>query len=468
MKIVNLYNKGELRASQYDTYPKILNPELYFLETNDSVLAYSPYFNSATKLTAEQYSFLTSNEKLYSSADAANHPNLLNQFFYIDENVYKMLIQANHTEEPKIKVDKIKSLTLIMTSLCNLRCRYCYVFGGEPDKIVRTKKTFGMKNVLDADTALGAIEYFNPSSIKFFGWGEPTLAFDEIKNIVERCSGENFSYTIDTNAVYYQRREQIVKYLVENKVKIQISYDGLPALNDDYRIDYRKNTSTREIMETINEIKKYGDLDEMAHVRVTACGGIEEKMIEVLDHLKNLGFKRVRVEPVLITGRAKEFAFAKPDMYKLAINIAKAAIHAKKIGIAFSSNLLPAAGTIGMACKTCNYILGTAISLGPDYKFYMCVDPLQELCVGEIKKQNAQSYSINLNLDKMAYITSKRNVFKLKDCETCPVKCGGGCTKESYNEYHNLDNSGENKEMCDSKRLALAKYVEYSTNDSLM
>lgn len=449
-----------MKMDTSDVYPKILNPELYFIKNKRGALVYSPYFNAGAKLNKKQYAFLMANKRLENQESGAEVPELLTPYFYIDEARFNSLIKVNYSEKSKLQ---IKNLTLIMTSLCNLRCKYCYIFGGDPKRIAAIKGISTMGNVLNPEIALKAIEYFNPKTITFFGWGEPTLAFDQIKRIVEGCSNRKIKYTIDTNGVYYKRRAEIVKYLMEHKIKMQISYDGIHGLNDEYRIDYKGNGSSQEILETIKEIKKYGELNDMAYVRITACNGIEDKLEQSLDYLKRLGFNRVRVEPVLITGRAKEFALAKPNMTKLAVMTAKAAIHAKEIGIRFSSNLLPSAGSVGMTCKTCNYIMGGAISLGYDNKFYMCVDPLPELCVGEIKNSPSSDFPITINAEMIINMAKKRNVFKLKECQTCPVKCGGGCTKESFYAYGDFDNSGENIEMCNSKRLALAKYLEYVT-----
>ena len=415
---------------------------------------YSPYFNSATKLNAIQYKFLKNNKKLKSKKDISANPELLNNFFYISLAAYNVITKSAYNEEESIST-RINNLTLIMTNLCNLKCKYCYAFGGEISSVIKNRANPIIKSTINIDSAQLAIRTLKPNNVLFFGMGEPTLTFDKIKQIIESCKDLNINYRIDTNGVYLKKREEIIKYFIDNKVKMQISYDGLDELTNKYRGSDKFDTS-KEILKTLTEIKKYRHISDIAYVRITACNGIERKFIKVINNLKAMGFNKVRIEPIVISGRAKNFLSAKPNMHALVVNFAKALIFAKKNNFKITSNLLPAIGTNLLSCKTCSYIRGSSITLSLDNKFYACVDPVSELQIGKILNRG----KININKTKLYKISKKRDISKFKQCSFCPVKCGGGCTKESYNNYGSFDKAGENRELCNYRKLVLYEYIK--------
>jgi len=133
----------------------------------------------------------------------------------------------------------LKSIYLNLTSQCNLDCSYC-VYGGGYDNFDNLKHV-----EMSWDTAQKAIDFLLPKTtgegplrIDFFG-GEPLLAFPLMKRIVaelkKRMKGrdQKLNFYICTNGTVMN--DDILDFLLENNVYLQISIDGDRETHDSKR-----------------------------------------------------------------------------------------------------------------------------------------------------------------------------------------------------------------------------------------
>lgn len=117
-------------------------------------------------------------------------------------------------------------LTLHLTERCNLHCTYCYERHGRHD--------------LSFEKAIRAIREcaWEPNSgIIFFG-GEPLLRKELIFQIIEWCETKwphNFHYKVTTNGLLID--EPFLQQAEQSSLLIAMSYDGLPAAHDLFRLD---------------------------------------------------------------------------------------------------------------------------------------------------------------------------------------------------------------------------------------
>lgn len=443
------------------SFPKFINPQLYFFREGRRMFVYSPFSNECTVLSNEEYNFLMENPELKGKPSDKKFVDLIMSFLYVDSNWFR----RSSSEESRL--GDVATLSLITTTLCNLRCRYCFIFGGEKNKIIQERKLGQIPSIIDAKAAIYAIEELKPKTVLLFGWGEPTMAFKIIRLICNSIDTKNIKINLITNAVYLNRRRQIVKYLVEKGVNMQISFDGTKDLNDLNRVMPLGTGSSGEILKTIAEIKKYGPLHEHASVRVTICKGMEDSIINSTKYLSDLGFRKIGFEPVEISGRAVG-SDVKVDMKKFAINVVKAVVWGKTHDVEVISRVLPAANGRVMARFGCGFVAGRSISLTPDNYLYLCDDPLDQLRVGKVIESDGK-YSLDLNYSRLQATVAQRDIARFPECDSCPVKCGGGCAKESLNHYKNMGHGGESIEFCDARRLGLLEYIKSSlTEDSLL
>lgn len=116
---------------------------------------------------------------------------------------------------------KLRSLTVILTDLCNFRCSYCY----EPRGRQR----------LDPSVLFQALDFFHPfmapdGFVAFYG-GEPLLEFDTLKRAVERLEGLSakrgirLRYSLSTNGSLLA--EDVLDFLAGHRFHLMLSFDGL-------------------------------------------------------------------------------------------------------------------------------------------------------------------------------------------------------------------------------------------------
>lgn len=123
-----------------------------------------------------------------------------------------------------------KSIGLLMTYRCNLRCQYCYI---------KTKKNIDMS----LERAQSIIEpflmtYGDLLDIKFYG-GETLMAFNVIKQVVEWVNSKHWNrkyrFFGSTNGTLLT--DEIKEWLSDHKesIVLGLSYDGLPESQLDNR-----------------------------------------------------------------------------------------------------------------------------------------------------------------------------------------------------------------------------------------
>lgn len=143
------------------------------------------------------------------------------------------------------------SIELILTSNCNMRCKYCQQ--GSHDN----GKTMSIDTL---DKSIDFIKYLDFKNILLFG-GEPIMqnTLPLINHLIERLENEANTYSFDIVTNAYQVNDEIINTL--NKLnttqkinKIQISLDGIQEIHDMNRVDINGNGTFNTV---INNIKRY-------------------------------------------------------------------------------------------------------------------------------------------------------------------------------------------------------------------
>lgn len=198
---------------------------------------------------------------------------------------------------PEMHKDLTVRITLIATTDCNLRCRYCYAKGGDSKKymplwLARKAMKFGIPK--DAEDVV----------ISFFG-GEPTLNFGLIKGVIKDLESSHtpFMPIISTNGVI---SDDALNFLVKKNFIVKLSVDGPPAMQDKNRVFANGKPTSSHVERTIKTLCKNGI---HVRVRVTLTKETLSRTSEIIDYLASLGVKTVHLEAVSQRGRAKENNF---------------------------------------------------------------------------------------------------------------------------------------------------------------
>jgi len=143
---------------------------------------------------------------------------------------------GNINKKAYFKTNGTGGIVLDVAQTCNLNCSYCYGGGGNYGSNVP---------LMDYETANAAINFLMKQGngakrfqIVFFG-GEPLLNFPTIKYIVNLCNDLernrkiSFIYSITTNGTILN--EEIIYFLIINKFRVMVSYDGEKNIHDKYR-----------------------------------------------------------------------------------------------------------------------------------------------------------------------------------------------------------------------------------------
>lgn len=191
-----------------------------------------------------------------------------------ESEIVKRIKKNINDNEIRSKLSSIRNIALGVTEGCNFRCKYCVYSGDYLYLRKHNQKRMNFK------TAVRAIDFFlnlirsnkrtrklNKFGIGFYG-GEPLLEFELIKEVIKytrkQISWEKFGkdfeieFRITTNGSLL--KENVVDFLKEEDVFLDISIDGPKEEHDRYRV-YKNGGGTWDIiMENIKRIrKKYPD-----------------------------------------------------------------------------------------------------------------------------------------------------------------------------------------------------------------
>lgn len=206
---------------------------------------------------------------------------------------------AVRTAHPPLR---LRTLVLMLTTSCNLACRYCYEEreegcvpqpGGEtPREMSPESLRRSLAYLLDHAGANGKV------SVTFFG-GEPLLRFPLIRSAVGEARrmasarGKEISFSITTNGTLLTR--EIAGFLKENGVSVCLSIDGTREIHDRNRPYASGRGSYEDVVRGLSFLMKNGNGFPVA-ARVTIGHGAVD-VRKTFDHLRGLGFHEVGFAP---------------------------------------------------------------------------------------------------------------------------------------------------------------------------
>jgi uncharacterized protein len=150
----------------------------------------------------------------------------------------------------------ISQLTFLVSTACNLRCKYCYA-----DKGTYNYKPMNMGiNVVEKTIDFFHRYYYNIKSILFFG-GEPMLNYSSMEKAVKKFDslkkkGEIESvpcYSMITNGTLLD--DKMIDFIKENDISVTISLDGNRTINDKLRVFPDGRGTFGVITKNIRELK---------------------------------------------------------------------------------------------------------------------------------------------------------------------------------------------------------------------
>lgn len=418
-----------------------INEQLYFLEDDHNILVYAPYDRFAALIDEKEYNYLIT----HSVSDKEIPRDLLYGKFYSVNNE----IGTNYVNLPENPINPTE-LTVFLGDTCNLSCVYCNAIRA------RDEKGFDVKNTLLAVKSI--LGKYPIKHISFFGNGEPLIYFDALKKIVkfaENCGIKSFY--VATNGIFGNHTAEYVKFLIQHNIYTQISIDGYEEIHNLQRPLPTGEGSFKHVIKTILEFKRYGDINKHCFARFTLSEYASKHLREIILFLYKIGFRKIRFAELIPEGRAQEQLSEltrPPSPLSVVDSIVEALLLADSLGINLTGDYDPRSPSEA-GIFPCPYMGGKAIALNKNLKILSCLEDYEKWVIGEV---NLKNENIVINKEKLSEV-QKRNMLAFEECDSCPVKCGGGCTHYSYLHYKTLNIPGDYKEKCKALRLILQKYL---------
>jgi uncharacterized protein len=189
--------------------------------------------------------------------------------------------------------EMIHGISLEMTNDCNFNCIYCY---GKDRKARKTDK-------MSWDTAKSAVDWLIKQSgdepaigIGFIG-GEPLLNYPIVQKVTKyvkkkiRQTNKNISLSMTTNGSLLNQEK--IAFLKENNIKVTISLDGPPEIQNIQRpLKTGKNSFKSVLSKSVLMLAEMPD----TACHATLCG--QSDPIRIKEFLQEIGFWKIGLNPV--------------------------------------------------------------------------------------------------------------------------------------------------------------------------
>ena len=350
---------------------------------------------------------------------------------------HRMLTNNSILFDRIIHMNYISYLIKPASSLCNLRCKYCFY---EDEVNNRDIASYGVMKEETVDNIINnAYSYLsNGGYVSFaFQGGEPTVAtLPFFKSFVKKAKERkpnniSIRFSIQTNGTLID--EEWAEFLSKEGFLVGLSIDGYKSNHDKYRLDASSNPTYDKVLETKKLFDKY-NVQYNALCVVTKDIAYAPK--KAYNTLKNLGFRYIQFIACLdfISLRGKLPWSLTPEAYgnflcqvfDLYFNdYMKGDYHSIRLFDDYIHTLLKDNQSTCATCGKC----GAYVVVEGDGSIYPC----DFFCLDSYKIGNINELSI-----EEIYKSQKINEFlefgkeKPSDCKACPYSyiCNGGCKND--------------------------------------
>ncbi|MDR1275265.1 MAG: SPASM domain-containing protein [Candidatus Accumulibacter sp.] len=215
------------------------------------------------------------------------------------------------------------SVTLFLTTACNLRCTYCYAAAGEgearhmPPELARRGVDFVVGNAVRRGE-----DHFE---VNFHGGGEPARNWPTLTETLAyarrqaEAHGLNLTAYIATNAVFSKMQ---LDWVVANLDGASVSCDGLPEVHDANRVTPGGKGSSASVLHTLRRF----DAENFSYgIRMTVTAAAIPRLADSVEFLcANFHPGQIQAEPAYQIGRGAVAPSAETEAFVSAFREAQA------------------------------------------------------------------------------------------------------------------------------------------------
>jgi uncharacterized protein len=324
-----------------------------------------------------------------------------------------------------------QSISLNVSSSCNLGCSYCYADRGSFGGRQATPMTWTAAQAA-IDRLLAVAEPDHPITIGFLG-GEPFVNRRMIHQAVDHASAEasrrglDVRFSVTTNGTLL--RPDDLALMRSHPFAVTVSLDGAAELNDTQRPMRAGGPGWRRVVERIE-----GLLADPGQAKVAARATVTRLDLDVLGRLEALaavGFPEVGVAPLRSTPDSA-LALRDEDWPRYldrlieAARVEQARLH-RGLPVRLTNFAVALKQLHRGACSP--YPCGAGggyFSVSSEGRWYAC-----HRAIGDAAFDMGSS--VGLDTDRRRGFLAARHVHAQTDCRTCWARylCSGGCHQEA-------------------------------------
>jgi len=212
--------------------------------------------------------------------------------------------------------------TLLLTSACNLRCRYCYAASGESPAAFMQPET--ARRAIDFVASNAAAAHASSFEVAYHGAGEPSRHWTLLQESyvyarrVADAKGLRLRTSLTTNGVLDPEQ---CAWIAAHLDSATVSYDGLPEVQDASRPQASGGGSSAAVLATLRAFDGAGF---RYSIRMTATGESVPLLPQSVAFLcRRFRPRGIQVEPVYHMGRGRDQASAETAAFVAAYRAAR-------------------------------------------------------------------------------------------------------------------------------------------------
>ena len=263
------------------------------------------------------------------------------------------------------------TVTLFMTTACNLRCTYCYASAGDKPATFMTMDV--AKRGIDF-VATNAVKRGLPGfEVLYHGGGETTVNWKVMTESVAyaRQTAERLGLRVNTAAATNGvLTDDQIDWIVTHLNGVSLSFDGLPEAHDRHRLTILGQGSSTQVMHTT---RRFDQASFPYGIRVTVTADQIARLPESIDFIcGQFTPTHIQVEPSYQLGRWNDAPSAETAEFIAAYRTAQARARLYSKEISFS------AARVGALTNHFCGISQDSFALTPDGNVSACYEAFSE------------------------------------------------------------------------------------------
>ena len=299
-----------------------LSAELFVIDLDqDRFLIYAPLRKTAFVGNAGAINLIRSISDT-GSVDSADDPD----GSFVEFLRRLRIIDAEPETRPDLRFEgdpQPTSLTLLLTTACNLRCTYCYASAGDTPAQYMSLET--AKRGIDFVVRNAAERGISPVEITFHGGGEPTAHWQVMTGALEYTRKKAAEHDVELRAFVGTNGvlgEANLDWIVANLSGASLSFDGLPDEHDRNRLTVLGRGSSEQVMHTM---RRFDESRFSYGIRMTATAEQVHRLPDSVEFIcRNFKPSAIQVEPAYSMGRGSGSPGPGAEEFLVAFREAKA------------------------------------------------------------------------------------------------------------------------------------------------